>query len=115
MAGGCLQNLSVPHAAFVGKLSYPFLPMHKSDLFYIYIYINTTHSGEGLGDPACVPWVSSARDVQPGDAVGVGGCAGSIRAPPGLSFTFWVGFGLGPVLLALGLTHGRVCALVENL
>lgn len=52
------------------------------------------HSGEGLGDPACVPWVSLARDVQPDDAVGVGGCAGSIRARPGLGFTFWVWFGL---------------------
>lgn len=71
MAGGCLQNLSVPHAAFVGKLSFPFSPTHKSNLFSISICKYTTHSGEGLGDPACVPWVSSARDVQPEDAVGV--------------------------------------------
>lgn len=44
MARGCLQNLSVPRAAFVGKPSLPFLPTHKSDLFYIYKYINTPHT-----------------------------------------------------------------------
>lgn len=103
MAGGCLQNLSVPRAAFVGKLSFPFSPTHKSDLFSISIYMYTTHSGEGLGDPACVPWVSSARDVQQKmlwEFVGLGGSAGGIRARPGLGFAFWVGFGVDPALLA---------------
>lgn len=49
--------------------------------------------------------------------VGLGGCAGSIRARPGLSFAFWVGFGVDPALLAWywGVPRGQVCALVENL
>lgn len=121
MAGGCLQNLSVPRAALVGKLSFPFFPTHKSDLFYISISINTPHT---LGKAWVTP-TTSCGCPRPGmcswkmlwDFVGVGGCAGSIRARPGLGFVFWVGFGLDPAVLAWhsGLTHGRGCALVENL
>lgn len=108
MAGGCLQNLSVPRAAFVGNLGFPFFPTQKSDLFYIYLYLNTPHT---LGK-AWVTLTVSHGCPRPGmcsqkmlwEFVGVGGCAGSIRAQPGFSFTFWVGvwFGPGSPGMALG-------------
>lgn len=110
-----------PMLLLLANLSFPFFPRHKSDLFYIYININTPHT---LGKA----WVTL---TVPRGCPRLGMCSWKMlwelweledapgASEPGLGSAshFGWGFGLDPALLAWhsGVTHGQVCALVENL
>lgn len=89
-----------PMLLLLANLSFPFFPRRKSDLFYIYININTPHTlGKAwvtLTVPRGCPQLGMCSWKMLWEFVGVGGCAGSIRAWPGFGFAFWVGVWFGP-------------------